>query len=137
MSVKTRQALENVAISGVRGYERNAWTHSAAQIKQMIASVRTFGFTNPLLIHDQNMFIAGHRGWKRPSSSAWEPCRASEWSACHGRKSAPSSLADNQIALNSGCDDKMLDTPVRLCRSRARPTHQRHCPDRWRVVRLG
>ena len=39
---------------------RNARTHSRHQIQQIAASIRTFGFTNPIIIDDTNTIIAGH-----------------------------------------------------------------------------
>src|ERR1035438_4019004 len=41
-------------------YERNARTHSKQQIRQIAASIRTFGFTNPVLVNRSKMIIAGH-----------------------------------------------------------------------------
>jgi ParB-like chromosome segregation protein Spo0J len=39
---------------------RNARTHSRKQIRQIADSIRTFGFTNPILIDSQNLILAGH-----------------------------------------------------------------------------
>src|SRR3981189_3424696 len=39
---------------------RNARTHSAAQVAEIAGSIRTFGFTNPLLVGDDADVIAGH-----------------------------------------------------------------------------
>ena len=41
-------------------YERNARIHSSKQIKQIMEAIKAFGFTNPLLIDDENNLIAGH-----------------------------------------------------------------------------
>ena len=41
-------------------YEGNARTHSAKQITQIAASIRHFGFTNPVLIGDTGQIVAGH-----------------------------------------------------------------------------
>ena len=49
---------------GVRGalipYASNARTHSDAQIAQIAASIREFGFTNPVLVDGEQGIIAGH-----------------------------------------------------------------------------
>lgn len=47
-------------LSALHGYERNSRTNSANQVSQIAKSVRAFGFTNPLLIDDNNMIVAGH-----------------------------------------------------------------------------
>ena len=41
-------------------YESNARTHTAAQINQIAASIKEFGWTNPILIDPNNGIIAGH-----------------------------------------------------------------------------
>ena len=41
-------------------YVNNARTHSEQQIKQVAASIKEFGFTNPVLIDEANSIIAGH-----------------------------------------------------------------------------
>lgn len=41
-------------------YARNARTHSDAQVAQIAASIREFGFTNPILVDGLNGIIAGH-----------------------------------------------------------------------------
>ena len=39
---------------------RNARTHSRKQIRQIADSIKAFGFTNPVLIDDSRMILAGH-----------------------------------------------------------------------------
>ena len=41
-------------------YARNARTHSQRQIRQIADSMRSFGFTNPVLVNGSRMIIAGH-----------------------------------------------------------------------------
>ena len=41
-------------------YARNARTHTDAQVAQIAASIREFGFTNPVLVNNSSMIIAGH-----------------------------------------------------------------------------
>ena len=40
-------------------YIRNARTHSAGQVAQIVASITAFGFTNPILIGEDEVIIAG------------------------------------------------------------------------------
>jgi ParB-like chromosome segregation protein Spo0J len=53
-------AVEYLPASSLRPYARNARTHSKKQIKQIGESIRTFGFTSPVLIDAQNTILAGH-----------------------------------------------------------------------------
>ena len=45
---------------GLIGYARNARTHSEAQVAQLAASIREFGFTNPILLDGDSGILAGH-----------------------------------------------------------------------------
>ena len=49
-----------ISPDALQPYPRNARTHSKKQIGQIAASIRRFGFTNPVLIDDGNMILAGH-----------------------------------------------------------------------------
>ena len=50
----------NLPIATLRPYTRNARTHSPKQIAQIAASIREFGFNNPILIDRDGEIIAGH-----------------------------------------------------------------------------
>src|SRR4051812_29803478 len=52
--------VEYRAPSGLKPQPRNPRTHSKKQIRQIADSIRTFGFTNPVLIDDEGAIIAGH-----------------------------------------------------------------------------
>src|SRR5215210_5441377 len=39
---------------------RNARTHSDAQVAEIAGSIRTFGFTNPILVGTNGDIVAGH-----------------------------------------------------------------------------
>ena len=46
--------------SDIKPYENNTKIHDDAQIEMIIKSIKEFGFTNPLLIDENNNWIAGH-----------------------------------------------------------------------------
>ena len=52
--------IEWIPIGALRPNPRNPRTHSKKQIKQIAASIRKFGFLNPVLVDDANMVLAGH-----------------------------------------------------------------------------
>jgi ParB-like nuclease domain len=52
--------IELWSIDGLRPYERNPRTHSAAQVDQIAASMVEFGWTNPVLVDEQGGILAGH-----------------------------------------------------------------------------
>ena len=49
-----------IHIDKIKPYANNARVHNSKQIKQIMESIKAFGFTNPLLIDDENNLIAGH-----------------------------------------------------------------------------
>ncbi len=52
--------IEHLPTGALRPYPRNARTHSPKQIEQIAASIREFGFNNPVLIDRHAEIIAGH-----------------------------------------------------------------------------
>ena len=52
--------ITEVPIGELKNYEKNSRTHSKKQIAQVVASIKEFGFTNPILIDEDNVLIAGH-----------------------------------------------------------------------------
>lgn len=55
-----KREIEYVQTDKLTPYARNSRTHSTEQVKQIAASIREFGFTNPVLIDAENGIIAGH-----------------------------------------------------------------------------
>lgn len=89
-------------------YARNARTHSDAQVAQIAASIREFGWTNPILLDGQNGIIAGHGRLMaaRKLSITDVPCI--ELAGLTEAQRKAYILADNKLALNAGWDDEML-----------------------------
>src|SRR5690349_4705071 len=52
--------IESLPLDGLIPYARNARTHNAEQVAQIAASIKEFGFTNPVLIDEAGSIIAGH-----------------------------------------------------------------------------
>ena len=52
--------IENVALSQIRAYVKNAKNHPESQIQQIAASIQQFGFNNPILADENLEIIAGH-----------------------------------------------------------------------------
>ena len=104
--------LEHLPPSTLKPWANNARTHSKRQLKQIAKSISTFGFTNPILIDDDNNILAGHGRVEAAKSLRMEmvPClRQSQMSAEEKRAYV---LADNKLALNAGWDDEILATEL-------------------------
>lgn len=102
------EQLERRPISELVPYARNARTHSDAQIAQLRASIREFGFINPVLIDAAGNIIAGHgRVLAAQAEGMTEvPCVLVEHLSDAQRRAYI--LADNRLAEMSGWDLDMV-----------------------------
>lgn len=89
-------------------YARNSRTHSDAQVAQIAASIKEFGFTNPVLIDEDGGIIAGHGRVlaARKLGHTEVPTIALEGITPTQRKAYV--IADNKLALNAGWDEELL-----------------------------
>jgi len=100
--------VEVMPIANLRPYPRNARTHSRKQIKQIANSIQRFGFTNPVLISDENEIVAGHgrvEAAKLIGYSTVPTLRLAHLNAAERRAYV---IADNKLALNAGWDREIL-----------------------------
>ena len=101
-------AIEQIPTTDLIPYARNARTHSDEQVAQIAASIREFGFCNPVLIDGQNTIIAGHGRVLAAGRMKLEtvPCRRLTHLTDAQRRAYV--IADNRIALSSGWDAELL-----------------------------
>ena len=100
--------IESIKLEKLIPYARNSRTHSDQQVAQVAASIREFGFTNPVLIDSEDGIIAGHGRVMaaRKLGLAEVPCiRLGHLTETQKRAYI---IADNKLALNSGWDEEML-----------------------------
>jgi DNA modification methylase len=87
---------------------RNARTHSPAQIEQLVASLREWGWTNPVLVDEGGRIIAGHGRVLAAQALGWPEVPvmvATGWTEAQKRAYL---IADNQLALVAGWDEELL-----------------------------
>jgi DNA modification methylase len=89
-------------------YARNSRTHSDEQVAQIAASIREFGFTNPVLVDADNGIVAGHGRVMAAKllGLAEVPTINVGWMTETQRRAYV--IADNQLALNAGWDESVL-----------------------------
>lgn len=100
--------VERRPIEALVPYARNSRTHSDEQVAQIAASMKEWGWTNPVLVDESGMIIAGHGRVlaARKLGFAEVPVMvAAGWSEAQKRAYV---LADNQLALNAGWDMDVL-----------------------------
>jgi len=87
---------------------RNARTHSKAQVDQIVASIREFGFTNPVLIDPDGSIIAGHGRLRAAKAMELDEVPTITLEGLDDTQKRALRLADNKIALNAGWDIDLL-----------------------------
>lgn len=99
---------KKVSVLELVRYEANSRTHSVEQIEQLVDSIKEFGFTNPILIDEHNIIIAGHGRMEAALALQMPevPCIVMEGLTPAQR--AAYVIADNKLALNAGWDTGKL-----------------------------
>lgn len=85
-----------------------ARSHSKAQIKQIVASIRRFGFTNPIIIDEDRQILAGHGRVAAARAMCLEEVPAIRIDTMSEADKRAYVIADNKLALNAGWDGKIL-----------------------------
>ncbi len=89
-------------------YVNNARTHSEAQVAQIAASIREFGFTNPVLVDGQRGVIAGHGRLLAARQLGMTEVPTIELAHLSEAQRRAYVLADNRLALSADWDDDLL-----------------------------
>jgi ParB-like chromosome segregation protein Spo0J len=100
--------IETLPLEELIPYARNSRSHEPAQIAQIAASIKEFGFTNPVLIDGQGTIIAGHGRVLAAYRLGLEevPCiRLGHLTDTQRRAYV---IVDNKLALNAGWDEELL-----------------------------
>lgn len=99
-------------VSDLIPYANNSRTHSDEQVNQVASSIKEFGFTNPVLIDEDNGIIAGHGRIMAANKLGIDevPCVVLKGLTEAQKKAYV--IADNQLALNSGWDLDMLKLEI-------------------------
>lgn len=104
--------IENLSIDKLIPYALNSRTHDAAQVAQIAASIREFGFTNPVLIDSQGGIIAGHGrvlAARQLGITTISCLRLSHLSDMQRRAYI---IVDNKLAINAGWDAQLLESEL-------------------------
>jgi len=100
--------LEWRSVSSLIPYARNSRTHSDEQIAQIAASIKEFGWTNPILVDGDNGIIAGHGRLSAARKLGHEEVPVIELKDLTETQRKAYIIADNRLALNAGWDNEML-----------------------------
>ena len=101
-------AVEHVLTAELATYEHNSRTHSAEQVRQLAKSIEEFGFTNPVLIDEAGILIAGHGRLEASKLLGLERVPAIRLVGLTDDQKKALRIADNKLALNAGWNDELL-----------------------------
>ena len=101
-------AVQVWSIDRLLPYIRNARTHSEEQIGQVAASIREFGWTNPILVSSDGTVIAGHARLAAARKLGITEVPVIVLGHLSETRRRALVLADNRLALNAGWDEEML-----------------------------
>ena len=89
-------------------YVKNSRTHSDEQVAQIAASIKEFGWTNPILVDGSNGIIAGHGRLMAARKLGYTEVPTIELVDLTETQKKAYIIADNRLALNAGWDNEML-----------------------------
>lgn len=89
-------------------YINNSRTHSDEQVAQIAASIKEFGWTNPILVDGDKSIIAGHGRLLAARKLGMDTVPTIELANLTETQKKAYIIADNKLALNAGWDDQLL-----------------------------
>jgi len=95
-------------------YINNSRTHSEQQVQQVAASIKEFGFTNPILIDEDSGIIAGHGRLQAAQMMGMDEVPTITLEGLTEAQRKAYVIADNKLALNSGWDDELLKVELEI-----------------------
>ncbi|WP_027286117.1 site-specific DNA-methyltransferase [Rubritepida flocculans] len=95
-------------VAELRAHPGNARVHGTAQIEQIKASMLAFGFTNPLLVDEAGVLIAGHGRLEAAVALGIERVPTIVLRHLSAAQKEALRLADNRIAENASWDQTLL-----------------------------
>jgi DNA modification methylase len=99
---------EIIDIESIIPFAMNSRLHSDAQVAQLAASIREFGFTNPVLIDEDKNLIAGHGRVMAARKLGLKSVPAILVTGLDDRKRRALVIADNKLAMNATWDEDVL-----------------------------
>jgi ParB-like nuclease domain len=105
--------IEPMAVARLQPFPGNARAHSKKQIRQIADSIAKFGFTNPILIDDDNKIIAGHGRLEAAKLLGLKGVPTLRLSGLDAAQRRAYALADNKLALNAGWNRGALAVELR------------------------
>jgi len=104
----TKLAIAYLPTSSLEAFANNSRTHSDEQVGQIARSIQEFGFTNPILIDEHGVIIAGHGRVMAAERLGLKDVPTITLGHLSDEKRRAYVIADNKLALNAGWDNDLL-----------------------------
>jgi DNA modification methylase len=98
------QKIELVPLEAIQPYVRNARLHSQANVAKLVASIREFGWTTPILLDEGGAVLAGHGRLLAAQALSMAQVPALRLSGLSSAQKRAYRLADNRLTLDSDWD---------------------------------
>lgn len=105
--------IERVRISELKPYENNAKIHTPDQVAQIVASIREFGFNDPLAVDENNMIIEGHGRLMALQELGEKEVEVIRLSGLSEEQKKAYIHVHNQLTMNTGFDLDILEEELR------------------------
>ena len=106
--MKEFPSYKTVSTASLIPYARNARTHSPAQVDKIAASIREFGFLNPIITDGANGIVAGHGRVLAAQKLGLDTLPTIDAAHLSEAQRRAYVLADNRLALDAGWDNDLL-----------------------------
>lgn len=101
-------AYKTILVKTLVPYARNSRTHSPQQVDKIAASIREFGFLNPIIIDGENGIVAGHGRVLAAQKLGLKDLPCIEAAHLTEAQKRAYVIADNRLALDAGWDNELL-----------------------------
>lgn len=100
--------IQQVSVEKLIPFARNSRTHSDKQVAEIAASIKEFGWTNPILVDGDKGIIAGHGRLLAARKLGMDTVPVIELAHLTETQKRAYVIADNKLALNADWDDQLL-----------------------------
>jgi ParB family chromosome partitioning protein len=104
--------IQEIEIEKLIPYQNNARTHSAAQIESLAQSIAKFQWTQPIVIDEKNIILAGHARYQAAQSLGEQTVPVIKLEGLSENDKKAYRLVDNKLALDSDWDYDLLKVEI-------------------------
>lgn len=102
------EGVPTIPLNSIKKYEHNSRNHDANQISQIVSSIKEFGFTNPILVSEDNTIIAGHGRFEAAKQLGLGEVPYIRLCHLTDEQKRAYVIADNKLALNATWNEDLL-----------------------------